>query len=103
MKKLTSEFDRAMETIYVRAKDEAGYTASIFHRMLSELGGLATAKQLINDSHESQGYTNLWERGRLDLTVETVVYGNERWHSLFTKDELERARKRLRTYGYFDT
>ena len=42
-------FDKAMMDIYVRAKAEANYTASIFHRMLCERRGLATAKQLINE------------------------------------------------------
>ena len=67
--KLEQEFDLAMMDIYVRAKGEADYTASIFHGMLVRMGGLATARQLINDSKESQGYTALWERGRLDLSV----------------------------------
>lgn len=100
--KLLAEFDSAMEDIYVRAKLEAGYTASIFHRMLSTHGGLATAKQLINDPTPSLGYTNLWELKRLDLTVEAVVVDNPRWHSLFTAEELVKARKRLRDYHYFD-
>jgi len=100
--KLLAEFDREMENIYVRAKEEAGYTASIFHRMLIEKGGLATAKQLINDPTVSQGYTNLWERGRLDLSVEAVVIDNPKWHSLFTAEELARARKRLIDYRYFE-
>lgn len=100
--KLLAEFDREMESIYIRAKDEAGYTASVFHRMLTEKGGLATAKQLINDPTVSQGYTSLWERGRLDLSVEAVIIDNPKWHSLFTDEELARARKRLREYRYSD-
>jgi 3-hydroxyacyl-CoA dehydrogenase len=99
--KLEAEFDVAMMDIYVRAKSEASYTASIFHRMLSEKRGLATAKQLINDSTVSQGYTALWERGRLDLTVEAVVIDNQKWHFLFDEVELQRAKKRLEEYGYF--
>jgi hypothetical protein len=39
MPDLETQFDRAMEDIYVRAKTEANYTASIFHRMLCERGG----------------------------------------------------------------
>lgn len=100
--KLLAEFDREMENIYVRAKEEAGYTASIFHRMLTEKGGLATARQLINDATVSQGYTSLWERGRLDLSVEAVVIDNPKWHRLFTAEELARARKRLGDYRYFE-
>jgi hypothetical protein len=99
--KLEQEFDLAMMEIYLRARSEAAYTASIFHGMLSKMGGLATARQLINDTKESQGYTALWERGRLDLTVEAVVHDNPKWHLLFDPSELENARKRLDKYGYF--
>ena len=95
------EFDRTMMEIYVRAKKEANYTATIFHRMLSKHRGVETAKRLINDPTVSDGYTALWERGRLDLTVEAVVLDNPRWHQLFTQDEIERARDRLDQYHYF--
>lgn len=99
--KLEREFDLAMMDIYVRAKLEAGYTASIFHGMLSKMGGLATARQLINDTKKSLGYTALLEPSRLDLTVEAVAHDNPKWHSLFDPAELENARKRLDKYGYF--
>ena len=39
-------------------------------------------------------------RDRLDLTVEAVVVENERWHGLFTDEELARARRRLKEYRY---
>ena len=100
MPDLETQFDRAMEDIYISAKNEANYTASIFHRMLCERGGLATAKYLINERQVSEGYTALWERGRLDLTVEAVVSDNPKWHSLFSEDELAKAKKRLRDYDY---
>ena len=98
---LELEFDAAMIEIYLRAKMEANYTASIFYQMLDRQRGLATAKQLINDLTISQGYAALWERGRLDLTVEAVVFENSKWHPLFDNTELERARKRLHDYDYF--
>jgi len=101
MPDLKAQFDRAMEDIYIRAKAEANYTASIFHRMLCERGGLATATYLINERQVSEGYAALWERGRLDLTVEAVVYDNPKWHPLFTAEELDKVRKRLKEYGYF--
>jgi len=98
--KVELEFDREMENVYKRAKLEAGYTASVFHQMLIRNGGLATAKQLINEVRESQGYSELYLRGRLDLTVEAVLVDNPKWHPLFSPDELEKARKRLVKYGY---
>ena len=97
---LEIKFHGAMLTIYRRAKSEAHYTASKFLNMLEDRGGLVTAKYLINAVKVSDGYTALWERNRLDLTVEAEVVANERWHALFTDEELERARKRLLDYHY---
>jgi hypothetical protein len=102
MQDVEAQFDLAMMDIYVRAKAEANYTASIFHRMLSDRRGRATVKYLINDRTVSDGYTALWESGRLDLTVEAVVFDNPKWHPLFEPDEIERARRRLKEYRYFD-
>lgn len=93
-------FDQAMFEIYAKAKAEAKYAATLFLGMLQKQGGLLTAKQLINGSKPSDGYTALYERGRLDLTVEAMVIENAEWHELFTVDELNRARKRLLEYGY---
>ena len=93
-------FDQAMFNIYRRAKDEAGYNATAFLRMLSDRGGLATAKTLINSPKPSDGYTALYERERLDLTVEAMVLESPQWHELFTTEELKCARNRLRQYGY---
>jgi hypothetical protein len=89
-----------MLDIYKRARAEVNYTPSVFHKMLGEIGGVRTAKQLINSAKPSDGYTRLYEAGRLDLTVEAVVIDNTKWHTLFEPEELDRARKRLRDYGY---
>ena len=94
------QFDMAMLEIYRRAKAEAGYTASIFFQMLADRGGVATAKYLINSEKPSEGYTNLFQRGRLDLTVEAMVIENSNWHDLFTEDELRKAKQRLAEYRY---
>lgn len=100
MDKTTDTFDSAMFDIYRRAKSEAGYNATIFLQMISDRGGLDTAKYLINAAKASDGYTQLYERGRLDLTVEALVVGQPRWQHLFESEELERAKRRLVEYGY---
>lgn len=100
MADLQKQFDAAMLTIYQRAKSEAKYNATIFFRMLQERRGLATAQHLINSDRPSDGYTRLYEKGRLDLTVEALVVEEQRWHPLFTEDELAKAKKRLISYGY---
>ena len=96
------QFAEAMFAIYREAKS-IGYTPTIFLRMLHEKGALQTARQLINASQPSDGYTRLWDLERLDLSVEAVVYDNAKWHALFTPDELQRCKKRLGDYGYFKT
>jgi len=100
---MTSEFERrfdaAMMGIYHRAWDEARYRATRFHQMLCDHGGLETAQLLLHSSHVSEGYTALWERGKLNLTVEALVLQPE-WHDLFTDEEREIALMRLKEYGY---
>jgi hypothetical protein len=100
MPSLEQEFTQAMFDIYRRAKVEAGYNASIFFQMISDRGGVRTAKALINAPRPSEGYTHLYERGHLEITVEAVVVENPKWHVLFTPEEIARARKRLKDYRY---
>ncbi|MFN2594085.1 MAG: DUF262 domain-containing protein, partial [Actinomycetota bacterium] len=96
---LRLEFDRAMHEVYVRAKHEAGYTATYFLEMLHQNGGLETARRLLSGSSTSDGFTALWERKRLDLTVENTVLKPE-FESLFTDDERDVARRRLVDHGF---
>lgn len=97
---LKIEFDMAMHNIYVRALKEAGYKASKFLQMLTKDRGILTAKKLINMSPPSDGYTALYLKNRLDLTVEAVVIDDPKWHSLFTDQELKKADDRLIEYQY---
>ncbi len=103
MTKLEQQFDQAMLNVYLRAKAEANYNATVFFKMLTDKKGVATAKTLINAPKPSDGYTALYERSRLDLTVEAVVLENPKWHPLFTSDDIAKARKRLKDYGYQPT
>jgi hypothetical protein len=92
-------FEQAMKDVYVRAKKEADYTAGYFLTMLSNYGGLGTARRLLASSEVSTGFTALYERGRLDLTVEALVVKPE-FASLFSEDEVGTARQRLHQLGY---
>ena len=96
---IEKEFDIAMMDIYHRAKYEARYNATRYLQMLQEHGGLGTAKILLHTPHVSDGYTALWERGRLDLTVEALIL-KKKWHSLFSEEERQIAKKRLKEYRY---
>ncbi len=94
-----SQFNEAMLNIYRRAKAEADYNATRFLSMVVEHGGLETARYLLHAGTVSEGYTALWERKRLDLTVEAMVLRPE-WGTLFSDVERRIAVNRLREYGY---
>ena len=96
---LEARFDDAMMGVYQRALKECHYNASRFLQMLYAHRGLETARILLHAPTVSEGYVALWERGRLDLTVEALMLSTE-WHALFTDAEREIARKRLAEYGY---
>ena len=93
------QFNKAMVAVYEGAKRETGYNATRFLQMISEQGGVATARQLLRSAHVSDGFTALWERRRLDLAVEAVVLRTE-FDELFTDEDRAIARERLASYGF---
>ncbi len=100
MKELEGRFDAAMMDIYLRAKAEVQYNATRFHQMLCKYRGVETAKILLHANAVSEEYTALWERRRLDLTVEALIHDHPEYHPLFTDEEREIARRRLEEYRY---
>jgi hypothetical protein len=90
-----------MVAIYETAKRELGYNATRFLQMISQQGGVATAKQLLQDDRPQEGFTTLWMHHRLDLTVEAHVLQPE-FSSLFTEAERQQARQRLEQYGWHE-
>ena len=88
---LESDFEKRMYQIY-RDAAKVKYFAGYFHGMLQDRGGLATAQHCLGS--QTDGFTTLWELGKLDLSVEFVVL-QPRWAPLFTDDERATARRRL--------
>ena len=99
MDDLEQQFHRAMIRMYERARDEADYQATRFIQMVGEHGGAETARRLVTASVPSEGFTKLWERGKLGISVEATMLRPE-FRQLFTTDELRAARRRLREYGF---
>ncbi|SCG67761.1 AAA domain-containing protein [Micromonospora coxensis] len=91
---LERAFHQAMVRILVRARDEANCNPTLLLRMVTEMGGLAAARRLLHNPVVSDGFTALWERGRVDLTVEALALQPE-FHSLFTEEELTVASSRV--------
>ena len=100
-KNLETSFHEEMKGIYHRALNECQYRATRFLQMVNEQGGVQAAKSLLHASGYSEGLTALWERGRLDLTMEALISNDkERWSGLFTDEELSVAQKRLQELNY---
>ena len=79
-----------MHNIYIKAKKECNYNASRYLQMLSSDEHIVTiAKKLTLSNIPSEGFTRLWELGRLDLTVEALVFNNENYHKFFSDEEID--------------
>lgn len=100
LEQLEKDFEQAMWDLYDATLNEAAYDSKTFRRMLREYRGRETAHRLIRTIKPSTVYANLYQLGRLDLTVEAVIHDNPRWHALFSKGELKKIRQRLRRFGY---
>ena len=77
----------------------AVYHPARFCEMVNTLGGLMTAKNLLNAPTISEGFETLWEAERLDLTVEAYAI-QDRWSHLFTPEEIATAMQRLEDANY---
>ena len=68
--------------------------------MCAEDGAVQATKHLIHAPRPSDTFTDLWEKQRLDLTVEAVVLTEREWDSLFDDTDRATARKRLRDHKW---
>ena len=93
------QFDAALLDTYQRAKRECRYNATYLLQVLTDLGGVETAKQLLRSENPAAGLTTLWECGRLDLSVEAKVLLPE-FERLFSPDERAVALARLAMFSY---
>lgn len=96
---VSAEFAQRMRAVYERGRSEADYNASYFLSMLSQYGPHETAHRLLASPAVSDGFSELWERGRLDLTVEAIVV-EPQFSKLFSENEIAHARRRLEQFDY---
>ena len=95
-----SDFHHAMMGVYENARQHE-YFATYFKGMLDRHGGLETARRLLAKQEIQAGLMKLWELGLLDRSMEALVV-QDRFAQLFTRTEIEEARRRLVELGHFD-
>lgn len=91
------EFDDEMRKLYYAGLNlKPPYRATTFLRMVNELGGKETANRLLARSKPSQGFTELFLRGRdnLRLSMEYLIL-QKPWRVRFSREQLAVARRRL--------
>lgn len=98
MEKIRLDFENELRNKMFLAKKECQYNPTYFNQMLAEIGGVATAKRLIEKAlatgNPSDGFTTLLLKGRLDLTMEDSVC-NPAYKDLFEQYEIDYSRKVL--------
>ncbi len=93
------QFHRDMVLGVDRLKREIGYNATRFMQMVGASGGAEAARHLLTGRDASDGFTTLWEHGRLEMSVEAHVLLP--WYrELFTETQVETAERRLREYRF---
>lgn len=97
--KVEDEFHRDMIEAADRCKREFGYNPTYWLRMIGDYGAVEAAKRLLRGLRASDGFTRLWEEGRLDLSVEFFVLLPQ-YAPRFTDEERAEARRRLELYEF---
>ncbi|MFD7416625.1 HNH endonuclease [Kitasatospora purpeofusca] len=84
----------------IPALRKAGYNPFEFLRMIKTTGGVHTAKRLLASAGDtSYGFTKLWEKQKLDTSVEFAVC-LPWFRELFTEAEVGRAEFRLTEHRF---
>ena len=92
------EFEKRVQ-IAIKEMINLGYKPKAFMSMIFESDTVTAVKKLLNNKNISEGFIKLWEKGRLDLSMENIVY-SENWGDLFTKEEINISEKRLKEYKF---
>ena len=85
--------------VATKACQRLGYNPTYTLQMISESGPLGTCQRILATAQPSDGFSRLWELGRLDLTVANIVL-RPQFADLFTEEERTNERRRLEELGY---
>jgi len=96
---LQDQFHREMIDVYQNLLRDCTQRAAYFLEMVGRQGGVETARKLLQSNDIEHGSTALQESGRLDPMFEYLVL-HPKYAELFTEEEKEIARNRLREHGY---
>jgi hypothetical protein len=76
--------------VAIRKMISIGYKPQAFMTMRITDGTVNAIKKLINSKDIPNGFTTLWEKGHLDLSMEKIIQEPE-WKNLFTSENQKKA------------
>ena len=85
--------------IAIKEMISCGYKPQIFITMCLDEGAVNASKNVINSEKVTEGFTKLWNLGKLKLSVENIIQEPE-WHELFSDEERKKSKKRLKDYNF---
>jgi hypothetical protein len=97
-----SDLAGALDDVIQRCEQELGYRPRKLRVLINQLGAVGAVRRLLANRAPSDGFVLLWEKQRLDLSVEALV-ADQRFTHLFDADEHATARHRLEEFGFAQT
>jgi hypothetical protein len=97
-----SEHEKALYDALMQATkacQRLGYNPTYTVQMIYDSGAVGVCQRILATAEPSDGFTRLWELGRLDLAMENIVLRPE-FSDLFSEGERGIAQERLQDYGY---
>jgi hypothetical protein len=91
---IVRQFHDAMEALYREIVAQTDYRPKRLLALLSDMGGLEAARRIAGSPTPSDEFIAMWDRDRLDLSVEALVLQPE-FAGLFPSDLLELAERRI--------
>ncbi|MBO9497296.1 HNH endonuclease [Thalassotalea sp. G20_0] len=83
-----------------KTKSATSYNPRKFKSKALRIGAYRYAQEILDSNDDNwEGFTQLFINHRLDLSLEALVL-DENWQSLFTRNQLETAQRRLKSVDY---
>ena len=88
-----------MEEKFLQALEQARQKAAALGVRIRPVADLKSAQRCLTGSRESDGFWQLADQGRLDLSLEALAV-NKQFTGLFTDEQADTALSRLLDAGY---
>lgn len=101
MEKTEAQFQKVLLEKCHEAEEKYGVKCTRLINNIEKYGAVKTVKETIRKKNVSDSYDGLEEKGRLDLTAESMVVDG-RFAALFSDEEANFCFEVLCTSGYFN-